>query len=268
MIDHGKFNVLGINVSAVDYEAAVQKIAENAADQQPLAVSALAVHGIMTGATDATHRFRLNQLDMIVPDGQPVRWALNLLHRTKLEQRVYGPTLMLETCARAARDGLPIFLFGGTRELLDLLRERLTQQFPGLEIAGTRASLFRCLTPEERDEVVREIRDSGARITFVGLGCPRQEVWAYEFREALSMPLLAVGAAFNFHAGLLPQAPARLQKLGLEWLYRLVQEPRRLWRRYLFLNPAYLTMLTLQWCRLRSFATNSGTQPADEVLYG
>ena len=102
----------------------------------------------------------------------------------------------------------------------------------------------------------------------VGLGCPRQEVWAYEFRDALSMPLLAVGAAFNFHAGLLPQAPPTLQRFGLEWAYRLVQEPKRLWRRYLLLNPAYVSLLTLQWLGLRRFRPETAVKPTEEILYG
>lgn len=268
MVDHGKQNVLGVCMDAVDYEAAVERITTAARARRPLAVSALAVHGLMTGVLDATHRYRLNRFDLLVPDGQPVRWAMNWLHHARLQDRVYGPTLMLKTCQRAAAEELPIFLFGGTEELLALLSERLTAQFPGLRIAGVRPSKFRRLTPAERDETVQAIRASGAVITFVGLGCPRQEVWAYEFREALSMPLLAVGAAFNFHAGLLPQAPPALQRRGLEWAYRLVQEPRRLWKRYLFLNPLYLSLLALQRTGLRRFDPSAATPPREEVLYG
>jgi N-acetylglucosaminyldiphosphoundecaprenol N-acetyl-beta-D-mannosaminyltransferase len=268
MIDRGKHNVLGIRIDAVDYEAAVEKIAEAAAAKQPLAVSALAVHGVMTGATDRTHRFRLNQHDLVVPDGQPVRWALNLLHGTKLCDRVYGPTLMLKTCQRAAEQGLPIFLFGGSEELLQQLSDKLLEKFPQLKIAGTQASKFRCMSEEERDETVANIKASGAAITLVGLGCPRQEVWAYEYRDALSMPILAVGAAFNFHAGLLPQAPPRLQRWGLEWFYRLVQEPRRLWKRYLILNPLYLSMLAMQKCGIKRYDPENADQPTEQILYG
>lgn len=268
MIDLGKHNILGIRVNAVDYEAAVERVAQAARARQPMAVSALAVHGVMTGVLDRTHRYRLNRFDLVVPDGQPVRWALNRLHGTRLRDRVYGPTLTLKLCERAAADRLPIFLFGGTDELLAALAERLRQRFPALEIAGMRASRFRRLAPAERDETVAAIQASGAAMTFVGLGCPRQEVWAYEFRDALSMPLVAVGAAFNFHAGRLPQAPPRLQRLGLEWFYRLVQEPRRLWRRYLLLNPLYLSLLALQWTGLRRFDPDDASQPAEPLLYG
>ena len=268
MIGHGRHNVLGILVNAVDYEAAVQKIADAAQQRQPLAVSALAVHGVMTGVLDREQCYRLNKLDLIVPDGQPVRWALNRLHGAKLTDRVYGPTLMLKTCERAAETGLPIFLFGGSEELLGLLHTRLLMRFPKLRIAGTRASKFRRLSPVERDETVQAIRDSGAAITFVGLGCPRQEVWAYEFRDALSMPILAVGAAFNFHAGQLAQAPRAMQQWGFEWLFRLLAEPRRLWRRYLLLNPMYASMLCLQAFHLRRFDPENATPPDHEVLYG
>ena len=179
-----------------------------------------------------------------------------------------APTLMLKTCERAAEKGVPIFLFGGTEQLLEKLSDNLAEKFPKLEIAGRRASKFRRLTAEERDETVQAIRASGAGVTFVGLGCPRQEVWTYEFRKSLSMPVLAVGAAFNFHAGLLPQAPRFMQKRGLEWFYRLVKEPKRLWKRYLLLNPAYLSLLLLQWTGARPFDPEDSTQPTEELLYG
>jgi len=268
MIDRGRHNVLGVMVSALDYEAAVARIVAAGRARNPLAVSALAVHGVMTGVLDAEHRYRLNALDLVVPDGQPVRWAVNRLHHTGVVDRVYGPTLMLKTCEGAANAGLPIFLFGGSAPLQKRLRLNLMQRFPTLQIAGAQPSKFRRLTPEERDQTVADIRASGAAITFVGLGCPRQEVWAYEFREALSMPILAVGAAFNFHAGLLPQAPGWMQASGLEWFFRLLSEPRRLWRRYLLLNPLYVGMLMLQATHLRDFDPRHSSPPTQELLYG
>jgi N-acetylglucosaminyldiphosphoundecaprenol N-acetyl-beta-D-mannosaminyltransferase len=268
MIDHGKLNVLGVHINAVDYSAAVAKIISAAQENQPLAVSALAVHGVMTGVLDQTHRYRLNHFDLIVPDGQPVRWALRWLHGEKLPDRVYGPTLMQHVCSEAARQGLPIFLYGSTAETLHQLQERLVAQHPGLKIAGTRPSAFRRFTTAERDAAVAEIRASGAQIAFVGLGCPRQEVFAFEMRSLLPMPLLAVGAAFAFHAGILPQAPPALQRVGLEWAYRLLHEPRRLWKRYLLLNPLYLTLLGLQKTKLWNSAGNLGQPPREELRYG
>jgi N-acetylglucosaminyldiphosphoundecaprenol N-acetyl-beta-D-mannosaminyltransferase len=268
MPDSGKRNVLGVQVDAIDYEAAVARILAAAEERQGFSVSALAVHGVMTGVLDATHRYRLNRLDLVVPDGQPVRWALNMLHGARLRDRVYGPELMLRVVREAAERGLPIYLYGSRREVLNDLSKALTAGFPGLVIAGTRPSRFRRLDAAEKRAVVEEIRASGAAITFVGLGCPRQEVWAYEYRDALRMPILAVGAAFDFHAGSLPQAPNRLQRAGLEWLFRLVQEPRRLWRRYLLLNPMFVWLILLQSLGLRDFSQSSGHVPEEELSFG
>lgn len=248
MIDRGKMNLLGILISAVDYEAAVDLIMAAARKGQGFAVSALAVHGVMTGVFDPQHRYRLNGLDLVTPDGQPVRWAINLLRQAGLADRVYGPTLTLKVMEACGRERTPIYLYGTTEATLAALRKALAAKVPGLQIAGCEPSRFRPLSAEERDEVARRIRASGARITFVGIGCPRQEIWAYEFRDLLSMPVLAVGAAFPFIAGSLPHAPSWMQSRGLEWLFRLAAEPNRLWKRYVFLNPLYLVMVGLQFC--------------------
>ncbi|HEY8850755.1 MAG TPA: WecB/TagA/CpsF family glycosyltransferase [Gemmatimonadaceae bacterium] len=267
MISRGKRNVLGVSVDVIDYESAVDQIIRAAKDRRSFAVTALAVHGVMTGAMDPEQRFRLNHFDLAVPDGQPVRWALNLLHSAHLTDRVYGPTLMLKLCERCAKEGLSIYLYGSNTDVLAKLRQRLQAQFPGLRIAGAQPSRFRKVTATEKTEIVQEIRDSGARIVFAGLGCPRQEVWAFEYRDALKMPVVAVGAAFDFHAGTIPQAPPRLQRAGLEWAYRLSKEPKRLWRRYALLNPRYIAMVTAQATGLRSF-DQSGTSPTSEINYG
>lgn len=263
-----KKNILGVGIDATDYTAAVARIVEAAQRKTPLAVSALAVHGVMTGVLDQAHRHRLNQLDLVVPDGQPVRWALNLLHRAGLKDRVYGPNLMLKVCEQAAAKGLPIYLYGSKAETLSQLSHNLCAQFPNLIIAGTQPSRFRQLSAEEKLAVAAQINTSGAAITFVGLGCPRQEVFAYEFRDVLPMPLLAVGAAFDFHAGTQAQAPEFMQRNGLEWLYRFVQEPRRLWQRYVLLNPLYVTMLLLQALRLKQFNLRDTTPPTQELRFG
>lgn len=247
MIDRGKRAVLGVGVNAIDYSAAVARVIQAARQGQPLTVTALAVHGVMTGALDPVHRARLNSLDVVCPDGQPVRWALGWLHGTWLPGRVYGPDLMLHVCAAAAEAALPVYLYGSRQEVLDGLERNLTARIPGLRVAGSRPSRFRRLTEVEQRETAEEIRASGARVVFVGLGCPRQEAWAYEMRQLLPMPVLAVGAAFDFHAGNLAQAPPSLQSRGLEWLFRLAAEPARLWRRYLLLNPLYLAMVSMQF---------------------
>lgn len=266
-IDRGRHDVLGVLVNAVDYDAAVAAILAAARERRPFAASAVASHAVMTGVRDPAQRHRLNALDLLVPDGQPVRWALNLLHGTRLAERVYGPELTLRLCAAAAREGLPVYLYGSTPETLARLAASLTTRFPGLVVAGARPSRFRPLTPAEKAEVVAEVRASGARLLFVGLGCPRQEVWAYEYRPHLPLPLVAVGAAFDFHAGVQPQAPAAMQRHGLEWLFRLAHEPRRLWRRYLQLGPAYLALVALQKLGVRRVACTTAP-PAGELGYG
>lgn len=267
MIDEGKKNVIGVLIDAVDYEGALRRIITAGKERRSLTASALAVHGVMTGYLDETHRARLNCLDLVVPDGQPVRWALNLLHNTKLPDRVYGPNLMLKTCAAAEHEGLGIYLYGSTTSVLEQLTQALQRKFPNLRISGAEPSKFRHLTPPEKAEVVARIHDSGANITFVGLGCPRQEVWAYEYRDLLPMPVIAVGAAFDFHAGTTQQAPGWMQDRGLEWVFRLKTEPRRLWKRYLQLNPWYAGLVAAQLLKLRVFATTS-YQPVSDVSYG
>ncbi|MDE8347670.1 MAG: WecB/TagA/CpsF family glycosyltransferase [Acidocella sp.] len=266
MIDLGKRNVLGVMVDAVDYDAAVQRVMDAAESGRSFTVSALAVHGVMTGATDKEQQYRLNRFSMIVPDGQPVRWALNLLHRTKLANRVYGPELTLRVLKASADKGLPVFFYGSTPSILASLQSKLRVKFPDIQIAGSEPSKFRKLDEDERHSLADRIKASGAKVLFVGLGCPRQEVFAYEMSGLLSMPMLAVGAAFAFHAGELPQAPPELQKRGLEWLYRLAQEPKRLWKRYLLLNPYYLLLLAGQWIGLRY--STAGVAPTIEIGYG
>ena len=266
MIDSGKYNVLGILVNAIDYEAVLGKVITAAQAHRPLAVSAVAVHGIMSGFLNAQQKYRLNSLDCIVPDGQPVRWALKWLHNSCLHDRVYGPQLMQTICAEAARLEMPIYLYGSTKAVVRKLTTQLDKNFPGIRIVGAESSRFRTLDAGEREEVVAKIRQSGARLVFVGLGCPRQEAWAYELRDKLRMPIIAVGAAFPLLAGVSRQAPAWMQRRGFEWLFRLLSEPRRLWKRYLCLNPLFLGSVALQLAGLRFSAC--GRRPRSELRYG
>jgi N-acetylglucosaminyldiphosphoundecaprenol N-acetyl-beta-D-mannosaminyltransferase len=241
-----KRNVLGVLVDAVDYATAVDRIMAAARERRPYAVTALAVHGVMTGVLDPAHNARLNSFDLVTPDGQPVRWALNLLHDAGLSDRVYGPTLTLKVLDRCAAEGLPIYLYGSTEPTLARLVPALERMFPALKLAGVEASKFRSNQPGEPAAIADRIRSSGARVVLVGLGCPRQEIWTYAMRPLLDMPLLAVGAAFDYHAGLLRNPPAWMQRYALEWLWRLGLEPKRLWKRYVLLNPAYLARLGAQ----------------------
>ncbi|TWT92537.1 WecB/TagA/CpsF family glycosyltransferase [Neorhodopirellula pilleata] len=273
MLDYGKQSILGIGVNAIDYDAAIDKIIAGAKQKRSMTVTALAVHGVMTGVLDREHFYRLNQFDLVCPDGQPVRWAINALHGKrfsggKLQNRVYGPELTLRLCEAAAKNDVPVFLFGATEEMLSQFADNLSKRFQGLRVVGKRASAFRRINAQERDELAAEITASGARMCFVGLGCPRQEIFAYEMKPHLRMPLIAVGAAFAFHAGTLQQAPPWMQDAGLEWLFRLTREPSRLWRRYLYLNPAYASLLMLQKLGLYRKNPSDGTPPKQDLLFG
>lgn len=268
MIDHGKQNILGVTIDAVDYDSACERIMAAARDGRPCSVSALAVHGVMTGALDAVHRHRLNRLDLVVPDGQPVRWAMKWLYGVRLPERVYGPELTLRICGRAAAEGVGIYLYGSTAAVLDRFSENLKLRFPALIISGGQPSRFRQLRAEEQIEIAETIKESGAGIVLVGLGCPRQETFVFENRDLLSMPLLAVGAAFDFHAGTVPQAPRWFQSHGLEWLFRFAQEPGRLWKRYVYLNPLYLMLVAMQWARLRTLEPGDTIPPTTPLRFG
>jgi len=266
MIDRGKRNVLGVLVDAIDYDGAADRVLAAARERRPLALTALAVHGVMTGVQDPAHGARLNSFDVVTPDGQPVRWALNLLHGEALADRVYGPDLTMRVLARCADEGLPVYLYGSTADTLGRLVSSLHSTLPALKIAGTEESKFRAIRSGEEVEIAGRIRESGARVVLVGLGCPRQEVFAHAMRPLLDMPLLAVGAAFDYHAGTLRRPPAWMQARGLEWLWRLGLEPRRLWRRYVILNPAYLARLTAQKTRLwPAHPPEPSTRPAPSV---
>lgn len=235
-----RFDLLGVGVHATTYANAVATIVSAARAKRRCTVSALAVHGVMIGAGDPQHRARLNALDLITPDGQPVRWALNWLHGARLPDRVYGPFLMRDVCAEAEREGLSIFLYGSDERTLEALQARLRLKYPALRLAGVRPSRFRRATEVEWQEDIALLRASEADIIFCGLGCPRQETWAYEMGHHVHKPLLAVGAAFAFHAGTLSMAPAWMQRWGLEWAYRLSREPGRLWKRYLVYNTLFV----------------------------
>ncbi len=268
MINEGRHPVLGVGVWAVDYDFAVDRIIAAAKDARPFSVGVLAVHGVMTGNLDDEHARRLNSLDLVVPDGQPVRWALNWLHGTSLVSPVTGSELTARTLELCERERLAVYFYGSRPEVLDRLTANLRRRYPELIVAGAEPSRFRQIDEREAREIAGRIRESGARVVFAGLGCPRQEVWAFEFRDLVSMPILAVGAAFDFHSGLLRRAPASLQRWGLEWAYRLFEEPRRLWRRYLLLNPLYLWRVARQKLSGSSASLQQSRGDERKLYYG
>jgi exopolysaccharide biosynthesis WecB/TagA/CpsF family protein len=199
---------------------------------------------------------KVNRFDAVAPDGQPVRWALNHLHRTGLDERVYGPEVMARLCERAAAESISIYLYGGSPKVIDDLMVKLPKRFPGLTIAGAESPPYRTLTEQEDAAVMRRINESGAGIVFIGLGCPKQDHFAADHADRIDAVLACVGAAFDFHAETKAMAPGWMQRNGLEWLYRLASEPRRLWRRYLQTNSVFLAKWMMAACRRRSPAAS------------
>jgi len=238
-----KVDVFGIGVTPTHYDEATAAILEAARQGLSAVVSCHAVHALITSSLDPGLAARVNTFEMITPDGQPVRWALNLLHAANLAERVYGPELMLRVCRGAAAAGISIYLYGGRPGVTELLESRLSAMFPGLKIAGAETPPFSALSREENEAVIERINSSHARLVFIGLGFPKQDVFAHEHRDRIRAVQICVGAAFDFHAGVKRMAPRWMQRWGLEWLYRLLSEPRRLAWRYLTTNSIFAWML-------------------------
>jgi exopolysaccharide biosynthesis WecB/TagA/CpsF family protein len=238
-----KVPLFGIGISVTDYTEACASIMEAARAKRSYAVSALATHGLTEAARDDDFGQLVNSIELVTPDGQPVRWAMNLLHGTALSERVYGPDLVAAVCASAAVEGMSVYLFGSTAETCRAVAEELPHRYPGLRIAGVQPDRFRDATADEDAADIQRIRASGADIVLVGRGCPRQERWVAQHRGLIPAPMLAVGAAFDYIAGNITQPPRWMQRAGLEWLFRLIQEPRRLFRRYLVHNSLFVLML-------------------------
>ncbi|HEX2678451.1 MAG TPA: WecB/TagA/CpsF family glycosyltransferase [Polyangiales bacterium] len=254
-------NILGLRISVTDYNEATRCIIDRARRRQRMLVAALDVHTVIQAQHDPAFAAALNTFDLLAPDGQPVRWGLQLTRQAQLDERVYGPTLMLRVCERAAHEGLPVFLYGSREGTLHALQAKLQQRLPALRIAGLRAGRFRALTAQEQAADAAEINGSGAALVLVGMGSPAQQWWSFHMRSRVSAPIMAVGAAFDFHAGLVPQAPPWMQDRGFEWLFRLAHEPHRLWRRYLLITPQYVPLIAAQALGLREFPEAAHPDP-------
>ncbi|MCM2375147.1 WecB/TagA/CpsF family glycosyltransferase [Aporhodopirellula aestuarii] len=219
----------------------------SAAQRQAAIVSCHAVHAITTISGEECLRKQANDFAMITPDGQPVRWALNLLYKAKLKERVYGPELMQRVIKSAVENDLPIYLYGGTPDSLQQLETNLLANHPGLKIAGSESPPFRPLSEQEMIETAERINSSESRIVFIGLGCPKQDKFAAAQAHRIQAVQVCVGAAFDFHAGIKPMAPEWMQRYGLEWLFRLKCEPHRLWKRYLVTNSVFCMRLLVAY---------------------
>ena len=235
-----KHNLFGVNVSETSYNEATDLIMQAARERRSMLVDHMPVHGLIEASQDPSLNEKMNHFDIVAPDGHPVRWVLNRFYKTDLSDRVYGPELMLRLCRQAEREGVSIYLYGSQPGVLESLQQNLIRKFPNLCIAGSESPPFRPLTPEEDQAAVDRINHSGAGLVFLGLGCPKQEHFAYDHRRQIIGVQLCVGAAFDFHAGLKNMAPAWMQRNGLEWAFRLMTEPARLWQRYLRTNSIFI----------------------------
>ena len=250
--DLPRADVLGIPLALTDYEGTMDWMDSTIASGHRACLSAAAVHLVMVAQEDATTRDAVLR-SMAVPDGQPLVWALRALGHQQAS-RIYGPELMARFCERSARTGTRMYLYGGRNQgALVQLVLNLRRRFPGIKIVGGYSPPYRPLDDEERRAVAAEINRSRADVVWVGIGQPKQERWMEEMRGLLDVPVLVgVGAAFDFHAGLVPQAPSWVQASGLEWAFRLAQEPRRLWRRYARYNPRFVVGFARQLAAQRA----------------
>ena len=237
--DYGSRRILGLRVDGTTYDETTAAVVDMAMSRDGGMVCVANVHMVMEAFDDPGFRALVNSADRVTPDGVPLVEALRLLGVPNA-QRVYGPTLLPIVCKRAEQLGLSVGFYGGSQETLDALQEKLLEDHPKLKITYAFAPPFRELSDVEDAAVVDAIRASGAKILFVGLGCPKQERWMAAHRATLDIAQLGVGAAFDFIAGHKRQAPSWMQRVGLEWLFRLATEPLRLWRRYLIGNPRFL----------------------------
>lgn len=245
-------NILGVGVSAINPDMAVDTIDGWIAEGRQNYVCVTGVHGVIESQSDQDLRRIVNQAGLVTPDGMPLVWVSRLRNNRSVS-RVYGPDLMAEVCAKSVAKGHRHFLYGGAPGVAERLADQLRQRYPGIEIAGLYVPPFRPLTPAEDEAVIEQINASKADIVWVGLSTPKQEYWmAAHLGRLDACVMVGVGAAFDFLAGVKTQAPRWMQRSGLEWLYRLVTEPRRLWRRYLTIVPLFLILITLESLGLRN----------------
>jgi N-acetylglucosaminyldiphosphoundecaprenol N-acetyl-beta-D-mannosaminyltransferase len=231
--------VLEAFIDALTWDEALGRITQWAAARESRYVCICNVHSVVTTTSDVEFKIAVNNADMATPDGAPVAWALRRLGHPG-QERINGPDLMMKYLAEAERLGQSVFFYGSTESTLARLRVALNGQFPALRIAGMHSPPFRALSREEDEHIVDMINDSGANVVFVGLGCPKQEKWMADHRGRVRGVMVGVGAAFDYHAGVVKRAPLWWQRNGLEWLYRLGCEPRRLFKRYMVTNTLFV----------------------------
>jgi len=248
--------ILGIPIAMIDYAHAMEAMDAMIDRRERGYVCAVAVHAVMVAQTDPEMRAALRGSSLIVPDGMPLVWAANLLGED-LPNRVYGPELMRRYNDRCAERGHRVWLYGGRDQgSLVQLALSLRRKHPGIKIVGGYSPPFRPLREDEEEMIVEQVNGARPDILWVGIGVPKQEKWMAQMRDRLDVPVMCgVGAAFDFHAGRISQAPRWMQERGLEWTYRIAQEPRRLLPRYLYFNPRFLAAFARQFLRERRMGT-------------
>lgn len=248
------FEVLGVRVDEVQIDDAIA-YSEAWINQQERChyIAVTGMHGVMEARDDPAFKDILNSADLVVPDGMPLVW-LGRLRGFTLPRRVYGPEFMWNFCKQTAPKGYRHFFYGGQPGVPERLAELFRQKFCGLQVAGAYSPPFHALSPQEDEEVVAMINRAAADVLWVGLSTPKQERWMHEHRMRLKVPVVVgVGAAFDIHSGMKRQAPVFMREHGLEWLFRLFQEPRRLWKRYLVHGSEFTVCLALETLRLKKF---------------
>jgi N-acetylglucosaminyldiphosphoundecaprenol N-acetyl-beta-D-mannosaminyltransferase len=260
--DTGHFGVLGVNISAVQIGEVVEQMKGWIRERDGChSIAATSMHGIVEAQHDPSFKEILNSADLVVPDGMPLVW-LGRRQGHFLSRRVYGPDLVLAFCEATAGQGYRHFFYGGEPGVAGNLAATLKARFPGLNVVGMCSPPFRPLSAKEDEETVEMIGRTAPDVLWVGLGAPKQERWMHEHKSRLPVPVLVgVGAAFDMLSGRRKQAPRLIREHGLEWCFRLVQEPRRLWRRYLVYGSQFIAYLLLERLRLKSFQASGSRLP-------
>lgn len=238
--------VLEAFIDALSWDEAIGRIARWATARESRYICICNVHSVVTTTQDIEFKIAVNNADMATPDGAPVAWVLRRAG-FRAQERINGPDLMWRYLAQAEKSGQVVFFYGSTDHTLSLLRAALGKAFPGLRIGGVYSPPFRPMTRQEDEAATQMINASGANVVFVGLGCPKQEKWMAEHRGRINAVMIGVGAAFDYHSGAVRRAPPWWQRNGLEWLYRLGSEPRRLFKRYMVTNTLFIVGLVRQF---------------------
>ncbi len=247
-----RVRVVNLLPNVVNQESAISAIGDLVEKGGGGYVCLATVHMVMEGYDDAEYGAKVNAADLIITDGMPLVWMQKLLGASAAS-RVRGNDLMISLCGFAEKNNLSVGFYGGRQEVIDRIIKRAAAELPKLKIVYAFSPLFRALTVEEDALIVKEINEKSPDILLIGLGCPKQENWMAAHRNKLKTVMLGVGAAFDFYAGNVKESPEWMGKMGLEWLFRLAQEPKRLWKRYLILNPRFIWLAALQLSGLRNF---------------